>query len=539
MKAKIAHCLHCIVLISPLLTQAQEPESDPGDSAQVSVSRLKASRDLDLGNVRAGSRDWRLRTPVMIGDFVGGSLGLRSDSVQDRLIVLANDLDAPLVLPGENTQLTISEPGPVGIFSSSLGSIQQLQTLLRTGGAIPPAALVETINSNAVLTTAGTISQIQTQLGSTSVPYDIILLVAPPANYDAAVAAVFQSRNTLPGAAVIPSGNAGALLQGGIDTLTGGEDLDAYYFYDYVIRVDTELADAVSGGVGRMKIAEGGSVLPQDRLFFRYNYLDSVRYSNGRQHLNRYVPGFEKTFLNGIASFELRAPFAANTATVSTWSGETITNDEQTRLGNLTMYIKSLLWDNQTVAVSGGLGIVTPTASDTRVNYTDGSPILRISNESVRLQPFLGILYTPGSRLFLHSFIQYDFSTNGNPISVNSLGDGLVDAGVLTDASMLSVDVGAGYWLYRSKAAQRLTGIVSMFEIHQNSGLQAGDVVSAGPFQVGDFTGTTSLTNIVAGAAFEFGRTTQLTAAYVGPLGGGADRQFDGACTLMLNQQIR
>jgi hypothetical protein len=115
----------------------------------------------------------------MIGDFYGGSLGFGASTVQDRLIVLANDLDAPLVLPGVNSILTISEPGPVGIFSSSLGSIQQLQGLLRAGAPIPPGSLAGTVSDNAVLTTTQTVGQIQTQLASTSLPFDIIVLQPP------------------------------------------------------------------------------------------------------------------------------------------------------------------------------------------------------------------------------------------------------------------------------------------------------------------------------------------------------------------------
>lgn len=58
-----------------------------------------------------------------------------------------------------------------------------------------------------------------------------------------------------------------------------------------------------------------------------------------------------------------------------------------------------------------------------------------------------------------------------------------------------------------------LTGFIPMIELHQNSALQPGDVVTAGPFQVGNFTGTTSLTNIVAGTTFEFGKRSNLTAS--------------------------
>ncbi len=86
----------------------------------------------------------------------------------------------------------------------------------------------------------------------------------------------------------------GAILQGGTDSLNGGEDFDAFYFYDYVVRFDTVLADASSGGVGRTKISEGGTVLPQNRIYFRYNYLNGVGYSDNRTQLSRFVPGFEE-----------------------------------------------------------------------------------------------------------------------------------------------------------------------------------------------------------------------------------------------------
>ncbi len=48
----------------------------------------------------------------MLGDFYAGqSFRFGADTVVDRLIVLADDLDAPLVLPGAGTALTITELG--------------------------------------------------------------------------------------------------------------------------------------------------------------------------------------------------------------------------------------------------------------------------------------------------------------------------------------------------------------------------------------------------------------------------------------------
>lgn len=521
---------------------AQEPIRaklcDDGSRDQAVATSCDSPPNSDLGLPKSffgnskSSCDWRFRTPAMLGDFYAGSMGFRGDSVLDRLVVLADDLDSPFVLPPNSSVLTISEPGPVGIFSTSLQSSQQLQALLRAGSPIPGATLVGIVNSNATLTTSQTIAQIQTQLASTGQAFDIIAIQPPPGAYNSAVNAVFLTRNTLPGTTTLNAGASGAFLQGGVDTLTGGEDFDAYYFYDYIVRFNTALADASSGGVGRMKIAEGGTILPQDRFFFRYSYLDNVRYSNGGQHLNRYVPGFEKSFREGSFSVEVRAPFATNTVSSSTLNGDTFSSGSDTRFGNLTVYLKSLLLDTGKFALSGGLGIVTPTASDTRVSYANGTPLLSIQNDSVRLQPFLGGLYTPNDRFFVQSFLQWDGATSGNRVAINSTGTGLTSAGRITDPSNLFLDVGAGYWLYRSNEKRGLTGIIPMVELHQNSALQPGDVVTAGPFQVGNFTGTTSLTNFVAGTTFEFGKRSNFTASYVGPIGGGSDRQFDGGVQL-------
>jgi hypothetical protein len=385
--------------------------------------------------------------------------------------------------------------------------------------------LVGTINANATLTTTQTIGQIQTLLASTALPYDIIVLQTPSV-YTAGVHAQFLARNGIPGTTIYDSASSGALLQGGVDSLNGGEDFDAFYFYAYVVRFNTALADATSGGVGRTKIAEGGTILPQDRVFCRYNYFSNVGYSNNGIGLNRFTPGFEKSFFDRLVSFELRAPFATNTTTSSTLDGSVFTNGDNTRFGNLSLYGKMLLVQRENIALSGGLGVTLPTASDIRVSYADGTPLLNVTNQSVRLQPFLGALYTPTERWFAQGFAQFDVAANGNNVAINSSGTGLTHAGTLTDSSNLFLDAGIGYWAYRSNRARGLTGIVPTVEVHQNTATQRGDVVNTGPFQVGNFSGTTRLTNLVAGSTFEFGAQSQLTVAYGAPIGGGVDRHM-------------
>ena len=478
----------------------------------------------------------RRRTPAMIGDFYAGSpLSLSGDSTLDRLFVFANDLDVPNTLPSGGALLSLSEPGPIGIYSSSLTSTQDIQTLLRSAQSLPSLNLVGVINDNAVLTSAQTIAQIQNTLASTGAAYDIILIAPPPGSYDAAVESAFQTRNGSQGTMIFNASASGAMLQGGVDTLSGGEDADAFYFYDYVVRFNTALADSTSGGVGRMKIAEGGTVLPQDRIFFRYNYLTGVRYGNSRSELNRIVTGFERSMLDGLFSLELRAPFATDATTTSTIDSSSVTNGEHTRFGNLTINLKTLLLEREHFALSGGLGIGLPSASDVTVNFADGSPLLRVANESVRLQPFAGALLNPNDNWFIQSFLQLDTATSGNTVSINPSGNGLVVAGKLTDSTNLFFDVGMGYWLYRSNSLNGLTGMIPMIELHHNVALQDPDVLTSGPYQVTNDNSSTSLTNLVIGNTLEFNQRVNLTTAYTTPLGGGTSRQYNGGLQVFLS----
>jgi hypothetical protein len=519
-------------------TVRSQESSSPVTGNLLSVSPTTDASDFLSSNTlsKRASKYIRRRTPAMIGDFYAGSpLILSGDSTLDRLFVYANDLDVPNILPSGSSLLSLNEPGPIGIYSSSLTSTQDIQTLLRSSQPLPSSSLVGVINDNAILTSVQNISQIQNTLASTGAAFDIILIAPPPGSYDAAVNSAFQARNGSQGSMMFNSSASGAILQGGVDTLNGGEDADAFYFYDYVVRFNTAMADATSGGVGRMKIAEGGTVLPQDRIFFRYNYLTGVRYGNSRSELNRIVTGFERTMLDGLFSLELRAPFATDATTSATIDNSAVTDGEHTRFGNLTVNLKTLLLEREHFALSGGLGIGLPSASDVTVNFADGTPLLRVANESVRLQPFLGSLLTPNDKWFMQSFLQLDTAANGNTVSINPNGAGLVESGTLTDSTNLFLDIGTGYWLYRSDSQSGLTGVVPMLELHHNIALQDPDVLTSGPYQVTNDNSATSLTNLVIGNTLEFSQRVNLTTAYTTPIGGSASRQYNGGLQVFLS----
>ena len=65
------------------------------------------------------------------------------------------------------------------------------------------------------------------------------------------------------------------------------------------------------GVVGQVKLAEGFSPIPQDRVYFNYSYFNQVPLSASGVNVNRFTPGFEKTFWDRLASVEFRTPMAS------------------------------------------------------------------------------------------------------------------------------------------------------------------------------------------------------------------------------------
>lgn len=148
-------------------TSSHESENVPGSIAIPDVSAFPSSNGYRLTSGRYSRR----RTPAMIGDFYAGSpLVLSGDSTIDRLFVYANDLDVPNLLPSGGSLLSLSEPGPVGIYSSSMTSTQDIQSLLRSSQPLPTSSLVGIINDNAVLSSIQTYHRSKTSLHQLAPP---------------------------------------------------------------------------------------------------------------------------------------------------------------------------------------------------------------------------------------------------------------------------------------------------------------------------------------------------------------------------------
>ena len=234
--------------------------------------------------------------------------------------------------------------------------------------------------------------------------------------------------------------------------------------------------------LGAFKIAENASPKPQDRVFFAYNYYGGLggiqngpndqvstsqpssvtvnsttvtsttntfipRTPTFQGSLNREIFGFEKTFLDGFASVEVRLPLLQQSSTVDGLGFQNI--------GDLTIIGKyAFLLDQATGNVlSSGLAVTAPTGPS--VATIDGSL------HSTLLQPWFGYIWN-ADRFFVQAFHSVVVPTDAR------------------DVTLLFNDVGLNFWLYRNPSPRFVDFIVPSFEVHVTTPLNhrsAGDLL--------------------------------------------------------------
>jgi hypothetical protein len=238
---------------------------------------------------------------------------------------------------------------------------------------------------------------------------------------------------------------------------------------------------------GAFKVAENASPRPQDRVFMTYNYFDDIlppgaapiqAFNNTQTtttagaagpagiagattataattsiaglprlstNLNREVFGFEKTFLDGNASIEMRMPFLQLNSSINGIGS----NDA----GDLTIIGKyAFILDRETGNVlSGGLSVTAPTGP--RIPTIDGNL------HSTYIQPWLGYIWNADS-FFIHAFHSVVVPTDSR------------------DVTLLFNDIGLNYWLYRNNSNRFLNYIVPMAEVHVTTPLDHRDASS-------------------------------------------------------------
>ena len=282
----------------------------------------------------------------------------------------------------------------------------------------------------------------------------------------------------------------------------------------------------LAGGANRFKVAENVSPIPRDRVFFNYNHFhNAIRNLNGpNQSLDRFTFGVEKTFLDRLASVELRLPLAAGLD-----SHQDIDNPDArgTELGNLGLAVKFNLLSGEDWIIAAGSSLTVPTGDDYELLYGNAR-VLSVSNDAVHFAPFLGWLTLVGKKSFLQGFVQFDFDLNGNDVHTDYGGY----EGVFQDQNLLFVDIAAGHWLHRSHDPRAyLAGVAAIAELHYTSTLNDSDWVGGltNPFNRMDVLNATGALHIQSGL-------TSLRIGGAAPLRSDEERLFDAEVILQLNR---
>ena len=321
-----------------------------------------------------------------------------------------------------------------------------------------------------------------------------------------------------------------------------GEALEYSTYYTYEATV--ALPSANPGEfIGRATFTDNNSPLPRDRVFFDFNYFHNARIGSAQIPMNRFMPGFEKTFGGGRWSFEARLPMA-----VTLSSELTIDDDEDIlayEIGDLAMSLKRVLFRDNNSVFSTGIGVSVPTADDFSANLDTGIPLLQIENRAVRLMPYLAGMLTPNERTFYQGFASVDVGAKGNNVffdnaafqdAANGLDvttSALANIGTLQSADIFKLDLVAGRWLCRNRYHKRITDVAAVLEGHFVTGLDDPDLVESNGLAVGQLEQQTVF-NATGGLHLHYGKNRVLTLGYGVPVT--EDRFFDGEARVMFNR---
>ncbi len=500
---------------STATTEQPRPRTNPS-------RRSSSASQFALGGGASTVSRRQANTPYMIGDLFGASiyqLSFQAPDIKTTAIYFDASLDSDFL----QTFANFDHPGggaaglsPINALAAPLG---QTSDSSGDGKADVFGGLAEPGGLGAIVLAA------QGQPGT--------IVYVSGTGY-----LVRQSVFTPPLPFLIPQTAMNSSARGPIDGDPGVPGLATAYDmqFEYLFRPDAVIVNVPSpgggGAVGRVKIAESNSPIPRDRVFFNYSLFHNVPLTSQGPDVNRYTPGFEKTFWNGNGSIELHVPFAS---TLDSNLVAGVTNGSNTEFGNATGVLKLLLWSNDNWAFAGGLGVNAPTADDVVVSLPSGRPLIVINNDAFHLQPFLGLLWTPNDRFFAQGFAQVDADIDGNPVWADLQNQGLERFGRLKDATLLVADVGIGYWIYRGGSSRNVTGLAPVWELHYNRSLEDQDVLRQGGFVIGNSGQDVNVLNTTIGLNVELFNNALITAGYTAPLSDDTDRQFDGEFRLMCN----
>jgi hypothetical protein len=301
----------------------------------------------------------------------------------------------------------------------------------------------------------------------------------------------------------------------------------------------------LAGGCGRLDVADDNNAVTQDRVYFLYNRFDNAMNASGSANgqppqnytfsPDTFTLGIEKTSSDGLWSIEARLCGANMFDFSNSAAGAGVSGGQ---FGDLGIIVKRMIYQSQTMALSLGLGVGTPTGCNADGNVEGYA--FKVNNQTVNLLPFVAISGVPQANLFYQGFFQVDVPTNGNPID-SSIGP----MGSLYEQTLLHLDFEAGYWLFRNRDAHALTGLASIVELHYTSALQGAQssfFTYTGPTSYGvtysSAAGEVSIVDLTVGLHAELARQTLVRVGASFPLGTNQNRTFDSELLVQLERKF-
>jgi hypothetical protein len=302
--------------------------------------------------------------------------------------------------------------------------------------------------------------------------------------------------------------------------------------------------------ISNAKIADNNSPIPRDRFGYRYHFYSNSNFITGigpaqtgaplgtnglgetfvleapytksyDTHLNGFE--FEKTFLGGMASVDVRLPIVTTAASNQNLVfGERIpgsvgplgggsfqarrtpgqsVGQYGTEIGNMQVIFKAILFQTDNWLLSGGLGVGIPTGNDTRVNVVDfsdssGTSVFstryrsfHVNNETWGLSPFIAGVYAPrGSRWFTQGFLEFETPLNENSGTFTEVVEATPMSYIsptninqnfnVRESMLMHLSWNTGFWLVQNPQARWIRGIAPSAELHLTQSLTKGRAVT-------------------------------------------------------------
>ncbi len=250
-----------------------------------------------------------------------------------------------------------------------------------------------------------------------------------------------------------------------------------------------------------------------DRVFGSFNFYDNVNsvYNNrtdpniGHVNIYRQMYGFEKTILDGTASFGIRETI--NSINVNSVNTAKPTGGMFTAAGYLSFYTKYVLLANRDYnrLLTAGLDFNFPVGPASIGGYRGA-----VGFRDTLIQPYLAFLWVQND-WFFQGFTSINVATDHH------------------DTTMYFNDLAVGYYLFRAENPNEswLTAIIPTAEVHINTPLN-----NVG-FNIKVPGSTPDSVNATVGATFVFGQRSFLTLAYATPMTG--PHPFDNEAILLYN----